>query len=129
MFLRLFSSKFRHEHDTTITPDFARRTNIRLENIIITQEKVRTLLSNLDSSKQGVDDEITNKLLKLVVCSLDKPLCKLFNVLIQYGVYSDSWKVGVIIPIFKNKGSKMDANNYRPVTLLNSLSKILEKAI
>ena len=129
MFLKLITSKFRHEYDTTIIPDFASRTNVNVEDITITPDKVRTLLLNLDSSKQGGEDEINNKLLKLVACSLDKPLCKLLNILIQHGVFPDSWKLGVVIPIFKNKGSKMDANNYRPVTLLNSMSKILEKVI
>ena len=43
----------------------------------------------------------------------------LFNKILDTGVYPEAWTVGLIIPIYKKKGDRMDSNNYRGVTLLS----------
>ena len=53
-------------------------------------------------------------------------LSHIFNLLIAQGVYLDAFKTAKVIPILK-KGSALDVNNYRPISLLPALSKILEK--
>ena len=95
----------------------------------VTVDIVNKLLSNLDVSKQGGDDGLSNKLLKMVASSLDVPLCRLFNLLLDKGFFPTRWKLGIVVPIFKNKGSKCSPDSYRPVTLLNSLSKMFERAV
>ena len=40
------------------------------------------------------------------------------------GDIPEDWFAGLIIPIYKNKGSKDDANNYRGITLLSCLGKL-----
>jgi hypothetical protein len=49
--------------------------------------------------------------------------------IIASAIFPDCWKRGTIVPIFKNKGDRSSFTNYRPVTLLNSLSKIPERVI
>ncbi len=49
---------------------------------------------------------------------------KLFNFIFDKGVVPVSWSVGVITPIFKNKGSSKDPKNYRAITLMSCLGKI-----
>ena len=49
---------------------------------------------------------------------------KLFNILLDNGHIPDNWTIGIIKPIFKNKGSKNDTDNYRGITLLRCLGKL-----
>ena len=59
-----------------------------------------------------------------------KPLSMLmlFNRSIQEMVFPDQWKIAHVIALFK-KGDKSLASNYRPVSLLSCVSKILEKIV
>ena len=48
----------------------------------------------------------------------------LFNKILNTGEIPEEWLTGLIIPIFKKKGSKEDCNNYRGITLLSCLGKL-----
>ena len=54
---------------------------------------------------------------------------KLFNLILRTGVFPEAWTVGIIIPIFKNKGSTEDPDNYRGITLLSCLGKLFTSVI
>ena len=56
------------------------------------------------------------------------PITKLFNKSVNTGVFPSKFKTAKIIPIFK-KGDRELTNNYRPIALLPTLSKIWEKLI
>ncbi len=45
------------------------------------------------------------------------------------GIFPDRLKYAIIKPIFKKKGDDQDITNYRPISLLTSFSKIIEKLI
>jgi hypothetical protein len=128
-FLKNFSSKFHHNHNELIIPNFPTRTDAMIDNILISSANVRKLLQNLDPGKQGGEDGISNRMLKIIACSLALPLSKMFNLFLRTGSFPTNWKLGIVVPIFKNKGSKSDPVNYRPVTLLNSLSKVFERLV
>ena len=49
---------------------------------------------------------------------------KLFNAVFNGGVIPESWTLGVIKPIYKNKGSPQNPENYRPISLLSCLGKL-----
>ena len=51
------------------------------------------------------------------------------NKSIDEGVFPDTLKVADITPVYKNKGSKSDKTNYRPISILPVLSKIYERVI
>ena len=73
-------------------------------------------------------DGIGPKILKRCALALYKPLHHLFLLsLSQHSLPSD-WRVHLIIPVFKS-GDKSSVRNYRPLSLLCSVSKILEKLI
>ena len=59
---------------------------------------------------------------------LAKPISVLCNLSISQGVFPNACKVAKIKPIFK-KGTKTDPSNYRPISLLPSISKIIESVI
>ena len=51
---------------------------------------------------------------------------KLFNVVFDNAIIPESWKVGVIKPIYKNKGDPppKKTENYRPISILSCLGKL-----
>ena len=55
-----------------------------------------------------------------------QPIVLLFNQSVNQGTFPNRLKSAYIVPIFK-KGSKTNANNYRPISLLHIFSKIFEK--
>lgn len=54
------------------------------------------------------------------------PLTTLCNLSLSSGKFPDVLKIAKIIPVFK-KGDKQNPTNYRPISLLPQISKILEK--
>jgi len=52
----------------------------------------------------------------------------LINLSINSGVVPSEWKQAKVVPLFKS-GNKDDLDNYRPISILPILSKILEKAV
>ena len=53
-------------------------------------------------------------------------LCAIFNAILHIQSIPDVLKSGIITPVYKNKGSKMDAKNYRGITVLPVIAEILE---
>ena len=99
-----------------------------LSDIGISELDVFEALSTLDTSKAMGIDSIGPKILKRCALALYKPLHHLFLLsLSQHSLPSD-WRVHLIIPVFKS-GDKSSVRNYRPISLLCSVSKILEKPI
>ena len=43
---------------------------------------------------------------------------KLFNLMFNTGIIPESWLLGTIKPLYKNKGNRNDPKNYRPITIL-----------
>ena len=56
------------------------------------------------------------------------PLCNLVNLSIKQSLFPDQCKIAKLKPLFK-KGSKSDPTNYRPISLLPAVSKVIEKTI
>ena len=92
------------------------------------EEEVIEIAMSIKSKSSTGHDEISNKLLKLIIPYIVKPLVHIFNQSFQTGTFPDSYKIAKVIPVFKS-GKKTDPNNYRPISLLPSISKILEKLI
>ena len=66
--------------------------------------------------------------LRYTAASITTAITKLFNMSITTGKLPSEWKTAQIVPIPKSK-QKLDPSNYRPVSLLPILSKLLEKHI
>ena len=68
------------------------------------------------------------KLLKQLQASCSLSLSILINMSLGQGVVPDAMKLAKVIPIYKAK-SKESLNNYRPISLLSNISKILENVM
>ena len=73
-------------------------------------------------------DQIYNKLLKLVGVEISKPLAIIFNESLSTGIFPDAMKMAEVIPLYKGK-CRFEPGNYRLISLLLTISKILEKLI
>jgi hypothetical protein len=80
-------------------------------------------------SKASLDiNRLSTKLLKAIAIEISVPLSYVFNLSITQGIFPTKFKISRTVPIFKS-GNSEQCDNYRPISLLSSLSKILEKHI
>ena len=70
-------------------------------------------------------DNISNKLIKSARDVLIKPLTLLMNQIIHTGEFPKQLKIAKVKPLFK-KGNQSSFTNYRPISLLSSVSKTFE---
>ena len=56
-------------------------------------------------------------------------LCGLFNSSLSQGWVPNTWKGGNVVPVYKGKNDKECVNNYRPITLISNVSKLLERVV
>ena len=54
---------------------------------------------------------------------------KLFNLVFDTGHIPETWSIGKIIPVYKQKGGPIDPSNYRPITLLSCMGKLFTSVI
>ena len=90
------------------------------------REEIQSLIMNLLAKNSSGCDEISNNLLKKLCPVLLTPLEKIFNKSLNEGVFPELMKLADISPLFKSKLDN-EANNYRPISLLMTISKVLEK--
>ena len=86
------------------------------------------ITKNLKSSKSQGYDRISTFLLKQIIHYIASPLCHIFNLSISTGICPDFLKIAKVNPVFK-KDNPHEITNYRPISILPSISKILEKII
>ena len=94
----------------------------------ITDNDTRLAIDKLENKSSSGHDGISNKLLKMLKFELSKPLNLIINQMITTGVFPDSFKISKIIPLFK-KGDSSLLSNYRPISLLPTISKIFERIL
>ena len=73
-------------------------------------------------------DKISSRLLKDIFPIIAVPLRHVFNLSLQTGYIPVEFKIAKVVPIFKS-GDVHSFTNYRPISLLSSLSKVLEKVV
>ena len=105
------------EHDTNIGDSALNST--------ITNEEIIQAAKNLQANKASGNDFLINEYLKHSIVSFLPIYNKLFNIILDTGVFPSQWSIGIISPVFKNKGNESNPSNYRPITLLSCFGKLL----
>ena len=89
---------------------------------------IKKKLKNINIRKATGYDNIPGKLLKLGSNELCLPIANLINACLSKHVFPGNMKCAEVSPIYK-KDDKLNKNNYRPVSILTSLSKIFESVM
>ena len=85
-------------------------------------------LRQLKTNKSGGLDDISPRLLKDAAEVISKPLTQIINASLSQGIVPHEWKHARVTPLFK-KGVSTDLDNYRPISVLPVVSKLLERAV
>ena len=99
-----------------------------MTDLTLTVEEVQAVLENFDSTKATGPDNIPARLLKETAPIISPSLCMLFNKSLDEGVLPEEWKLANIVPVHK-KGERECTENYRPISLLPIVSKVLERCV
>jgi hypothetical protein len=100
----------------------------QLSEIHISVKEVESCLNSIDITKASGPDCIPGQLLKLTAAEIAPSLTRLFNLSLKLGEMPVSWKQANINPIHK-KGDSYLVENYRPISLLCIVSKLMEKCV
>ena len=127
MFNEYFYSTFTSV-DNIELPDVTGFVDHNLSNVLFDSDRVRAYLRELDVSKACGPDNLSPRLLKQCSSELAPSLKLLYQMSMESGLIPCQWKEANVAPVFK-KGSKECVNNYRPISLLCIVSKVMEKCI
>ena len=94
----------------------------------LTENETLKMLNKLDITKSTGLDQIGPRLLKLSANHIAKSVTYLINCSIQSQTFPTVWKSAKVNPLFKT-GAVDDVNNYRPISILPTLSKLIEKHV
>ena len=92
------------------------------------EDEILKLLTDTNPEKAAGIDNLSGRFLKDGAVVLALPISKLCNLLMKRSKFPLDCKIAKLKPLYK-KGSKTDPKNYRPVSLLPLVSKVIEKVI
>ena len=93
-----------------------------------TTHEIHKIIQSLKTKDSSGYDEVSIRVLKISAPFILSPLTYIFNKSLSSGTFPDRLKFSEIKPLYK-KGPKTEYSNYRPISILTSFSKILEKLI
>ena len=102
---KYFSDYFKGEYHSAI---FLKPTS---------KEEIDNVISSLNSNKASGPNSVPYRNLFLLKNEISMQLPDLFNLVFVTGIFSSMLKTAKAVPVFK-KYSKLDSNNYRPISLL-----------
>lgn len=92
------------------------------------EEEVECLIENLRTDSAPGWDGISPKLIKSTRQILVTPITHICNLALSTGIFPKALKKAIVHPIYKS-GDRGSVNNYRPISVLPVISKILERLL
>ena len=129
LFARTFASNSTLNSSGHSLPTLPPRCGSTLSNLHITPQFVSKIISCLKTSTAPGPDNIPVIVLKMCAPELSSVLSKLFNKCLADGCFPSCWKCASVVPAFKNSGERSDPGNYRPISLLPTISKVFESLL
>ncbi len=94
----------------------------------VSTEEVIDIMMEMDSKKAVGLDGLLVRFLQLIINQISPVLCHIINKSLTIGKVPNMWKLAKVTPLYKS-GNLNDLNNYRPISVLSSISKIIEKIV
>ena len=131
-FADFFMAKIKTIHDSladhlTHNPHGPAKESLN-QFISVSPDDVGCIIQGM-STKSCECDAIPTSLLKEILLAVAPSLAKISNISLEHGIFAASWKVAIIRPLLKKVGLDLISSNYRPVSNLAFLSKVLEKVV
>lgn len=94
----------------------------------VNAKEIETIFSSFSNKNSSGYDEVPMTVLKTVKKELSQILSHLINSSFVTGKFPDKLKISKVVPIYK-KGDKKEVSNYRPISLLPTISKVYERVV
>ena len=94
----------------------------------LSENKVKNIINKLGTKSYELDI-IPTSLLKKCLSGLLPSVTKVVNISLSTGTFSENYKEAIIRPLLKKTGLELLCSNYRPVSNLSFMSKVIEKAM
>lgn len=127
-FARSFSSHFTTEPRGNLPTASSDRVANSVGTVTFTPDLLKSLLTKLNPSTAPGPDLIESRTMKLCCEGVALPLSMIMTASFRQHTLPKSWLSGVITPIYK-KGNRLDASNYRPITLTSVVCKLMERVV
>jgi hypothetical protein len=114
--------------DFNIDSNFMDNLNENI-NLYISREEMFDCIKKLKNDKASGEDGIINENIKSTAHQFINIYEKLFNLIFDCGIIPESWVIGKIKSIYKNKGDSSEPKNYRPITILSCLVKLFTSVL
>ena len=95
---------------------------------MFTKDYTIKAIDNLENKNSSGHDGISNTLLKTIKNDISQSLTIIINQMLTTGIFPDAFKLSKVLPLFK-KGDSSLLVNYRPISLLPTISKVFELVI
>ena len=108
------------------------RTYKILENLNFVQIHTMAIskkLSNLKACNTSDVLDMDTALFKLVSNPIASSVTHIYNLSLYHGVIPNDLKIACVTPVFKNKANRSDISNYRPISVISHIGKILEDVV
>ena len=94
----------------------------------VTPDDISSIVKKLKPKSSHGEDGISTNLLTKTIDTILNPITHIINLTFETGIFPTDLKCAKVIPIHKS-GDPCLLNNYRPISLLSSFSKILERTM
>ena len=98
-------------------------------NMEFNLDEIKSIIRKLKNGKACGIDHIRNEFLKHCPNEILSVFVTFFNVVLRSGIIPEAWCIGLILPLYKNKGDVNDPDNYRGITLLSCIGKLFTALI
>lgn len=99
-----------------------------IDSLRVSPDTICSIVSNLPENLNSGPDNVPPLFIKRCWPALEGPVVRLFSGILSSGTFPSSWKHSYILPIHKS-GDKCDVKNYRPISIISSLPKLLDAFI
>ena len=103
------------------------RTDSRLSDVSVSDSIIYNILTSLNTDKATGPEGIGNIILKNCAQSMCVPINIIASKSFESGIFPNTWKSANVVPEYKKKGEKQSPSNYRPISLLSSMSRSLSE--